>query len=52
MNKDNKIYKFWVGTFRYRGTITDETETHWIIFDIKLNKIVDIPKGTAVREEE
>jgi len=48
-NTKQKKYIFWVGSYRYLGTIISETDTHWKVIDIK-EGIIDIPK-TAVRKE-
>jgi len=49
MKELKKRYIFWVGNIKYSGNVISETNTHWLINDIKEGEI-EIPK-TAVRKE-
>ena len=51
MNEKDKIYQFWFSNRVYKGKIVSEDETHWIIFDKKINKEIALPKATTSREE-
>ena len=47
-DRDSNTYIFWVGTFKYQGIVIKETNTHWVVNEIK-EGILEIPK-TAVRK--
>ena len=46
---NEKKYIFWVGSIKYSGTIISETDSHWLVEELKEGRI-EIPK-TAVRKE-
>lgn len=48
---NNTIYGFWVGTLRYKGYITGQNDTHFIIYDIKTQRELQLPKANTVIEE-
>ena len=49
MNEQNKTYIFWVGSIRYSGNIISQTETHWVVNEIKEGEIY-IPKTAVMKE--
>ena len=46
MNDEEKVFEFWFGKFYYKGKITRETETHFVVDDRKLG-LIEIPKAIA-----